>query len=390
MLGAGAVARGLAPTAGLVSARPPLSQLPLAELGELVFGGHDVRPGTPREAAGGLAQAGVIPAHLVEATGEELDAYAERIRPGVAFGAGSTVLALESEDARVRRESGPREALATLRADLREFREREELDRVVVVALASTEPAPSPADLVGLDDAPSLLERLDAGDARLPASLLYALAAFQEGCAYVNFTPSLGATCGGMLELAEQLGVPHAGRDGKTGQTLVRTTLAPMFLARNLDVLSWAGFNILGNRDGEVLDEPAANEAKTVGKDKVLGGILGDNLGGSLTRIDYVPSLGDWKTAWDHVHFAGFLGTQMQLSLTWRGADSALAAPLVLDLVRVLDLALKQGLRGVQSGLACFFKTPLGSEEQSFPEQMQLLEAYAARLAEPVEAQAED
>jgi myo-inositol-1-phosphate synthase len=380
VLGAQAIALGLAPTTGLVTARSPLADLDLAPFDALVFGGHDVRPGTPLQAAGALARQGVIPSHLVPATKDALDAYESRIRPGVAFGAGATVLALEGEGARLRRESGPAAALEALRQDLAEFRSRESLDRVVVVGLASTEPCSS--QLPSLATADEVLARIEADDRNLPASLLYALAAFEEGCAYANFTPSEGASSPGMEALAQRHGVPHMGRDGKTGQTLVRTALAPMFVARNLDVLSWAGFNILGNRDGEVLEEPAANEAKTKGKDRVLSQILGQNLT-SLTRIDYVPSLGDWKTAWDHVHFAGFLGTRMQLELTWRGADSALAAPLVLDLARLLELALRRGRAGAQVGLASFFKSPLGVEEQSFPAQVALLDAYADELRVP-------
>lgn len=378
VLGARAIAGGLAPTTGLVTARPPCDALDLAGVDELVFGGHDVRAGDPLSSAQQLAQAGVVPAALVDALGDELSAFGDRIRPGVAFGAGEVVQKLETSDARKRREGGAKAAVDALREDLRAFQSEHSLERVVVVALASTEPAGEvPA---ALSTADGVLASLDAGDP-LPASALYALAAILEGCPYVNFTPSLGATPAGLQELAVREGVPHMGCDGKTGQTLLRTALAPMFLARNLNVLSWAGFNILGNRDGQVLDEPAANAAKTEGKDQVLPSILGDQLGTSLTRIDYVPSLGDWKTAWDHIHFEGFLGTKMQLELTWRGADSALAAPLVLDLVRLLDLAARQGRTGLQTGLACFFKTPLGVEEQSFPAQMQLLVEYAAELS---------
>ncbi|MGE0710202.1 MAG: inositol-3-phosphate synthase [Planctomycetota bacterium] len=382
VLGAAALARGLAPTTGLVTARPPLADLDLCPLDELVFGGHDVRPGAPLEGARALAAAGVVPAALVEACADALAEYAQRIAPGVAFGAGATVLALEGVPARARREAGPRAALAALRADLAAFAREQELDRLVVVALASTEPR-GPA-LPELETAEGVLGLIEDDDPRLPASVLYALAAFQEGAAYVNFTPSEGASSRGCRELARRLGVPHMGRDGKTGQTLVRTALAPMFLARNLDVLSWAGFNILGNRDGEVLDEPGANAAKMAGKDQVLGAILGERLGTSLTRIDYVPSLGDWKTAWDHVHFQGFLGARMQLELTWRGADSALAAPLVLDLARLLELALRRGRSGVQTGLASFFKAPLEVEEQALFAQLALLEAYAAELKQPL------
>ena len=384
VLGAGAVARGLAPTTGLVTARPPCDRLDLVPPGQLVFGGHDVREGTPLEAARALAAAGVVPAGLVEPLRDHLEAYGARIRPGVTFGSGGMVREQESGPARQRRESGPRAALEAIRADLRAFRAAERLARVVVVGVASTEPRPEPLpELASEEGLSALLER---GDARLPASALYAIAAAEEGCAWVNFTPSTGSSPLGVQALFQHRGLPHMGQDGKTGQTLVRTVLAPMFLARNLDVLSWAGFNILGNRDGAVLDEPAANAAKTTGKDQVLGAILGERLGSSLTRIDYVPSLGDWKTAWDHVHFAGFLGTQMKLELSWHGCDSALAAPLLLDLARLMELALRRGRSGLQPGLAAFFKTPLGTPVQSFPEQMAMLEAWVEELRAPVRA----
>jgi myo-inositol-1-phosphate synthase len=153
----------------------------------------------------------------------------------------------------------------------------------------------------------------------------------------------------------------------------VRSVLAPLFLARNLEVLSWSGWNVLGNRDGEILRDPGANAQKTRSKDSVLRAILGESLKESLTRIDYVRSLGDWKTSWDLVHFRGFLGAEMSLELTWRGADSALAAPLVIDLARLLDLALRRGRRGVVRELACFFKEPIGVSEHALAKQVEWL-----------------
>jgi myo-inositol-1-phosphate synthase len=383
--GAAAIADGLAPPTGLVTAREPLSFLELAGVDELVFGGCDVRQGDPLETARHLARGGVLPAQLVEAVASQLKAFGRRIRTGVAYGAGQVIALQQSDDAKARGAGGPAAAVAAIRADLRAFRSQEDLDRVVVVALASTEPA---AELPPeTSSAEGVLGLIAADDARLPASLLYAVAAIEEGCAYVNFTPSVGSSSTGVTELALERGVPHMGKDGKTGETLLRTTLAPMFRDRNFNVLSWSGFNVLGNRDGEVLDEPAANAAKTQGKDTVLGAILGEQLGTSLTRIDYVPSLADWKTAWDLVHFEGFLGTKMQLEFTWRGADSALAAPLILDLVRLIELAQRRGRRGLQTGLACFFKTPQGVTEQSFPAQMELLERLAAELRQPEHAE---
>lgn len=378
VVGARAIARGLAPRTALVSETAPCEGLELAPFEALVFGGHDVREGTPQEAAARLAAEGVIPYALPAALAADLADYAARIRPGCALGGGRVVQGHESSAAREVSERGPAAVLEQLRADLSAFRREHQLERVVVVAVASTEPQLEPppawATRAGIEAA------IAAADPALPASLLYAWAAIAEGCPYVNFTPSTGATPEGAQAFARERGVPVAGNDGKTGETLLRTTLAPMFRARNLDVRSWAGFNILGNRDGEVLDEPGANAAKTGGKDKVLGAILGPGLGSSLTRIDYVPSLRDWKTAWDHVHFAGFLGTQMTLQFTWQGADSALAAPLVLDLVRLLELAARRERSGAQSGLACFFKAPLGSDEHDFFAQSQAFAEFAASL----------
>jgi myo-inositol-1-phosphate synthase len=378
VLGAHAIAERLAPPTGLVTGRAPFTQAELIGLDRLVFGGHDIRSESPLTAAKTLAASGVIPHTLVEACTPALEAYGDRIRPGVTFGGGKVVARLEGPKSRERRESGPAKALEAIRSDLRAFRADNDLERVVVVALASTELKGETPD--ELETAAGVRKLVAADDPRIPASTLYALAAFEEGCAYVNFTPSLGANSAGLHALAEELGVPHMGCDGKTGETLLRTVLAPMFLARNFNVLSWSGFNILGNRDGEVLDEPAANAAKSEGKDSVLSKILGDSLGTSLTRIDYVPSLQDWKTAWDFIHFEGFLGARMHLEFTWKGADSALAAPLVLDLVRLMDRAAELGKTGLQTGLACFFKTPLGVEEYSFPKQMVMLEDYAASL----------
>ena len=139
-------------------------------------------------------------------------------------------------------------------------------------------------------------------------------------------------------DLAAQRGTCHAGHDGKTGETLLKSVLAPMFAARNLEVMSWVGHNIFGNLDGLVLDDPANKAAKIKGKDQLVRQILGYDPQ-TLVSIEYIRSLGDWKTAWDHIHFRGFLDTPMTLQFTWQGCDSLLAAPLVLDLVRFVELS---------------------------------------------------
>jgi myo-inositol-1-phosphate synthase len=149
-----------------------------------------------------------------------------------------------------------------------------------------------------------------------------------------------------------------------------------MFAARNLRVMSWVGHNIFGNLDGKVLDDPANKQAKVRSKDRLLHQILGYSPQ-TLVTIEYIESLGDWKTAWDHVHFQGFLGTPMVLQFTWQGCDSLLAAPLVLDLVRLTDLAARRGERGTLTFLASFFKSPLGVEQHDFIRQFQMLQAWA-------------
>ncbi len=262
-------------------------------------------------------------------------------------------------------------------ADLDEFRKTHALDTVIVIHLTSAEPAcVPPREFHYLESFLALLEA-DRRDL-FPASVLYALAAIESGCPYVNFTTCLGSAFPAMDELARKKGVPHMGRDGKTGETLMKTTLAPMFVARNLKVLSWEGYNMLGNRDGQVLDQPDANRAKTQDKDHCLREILQDDAAHSRVRIDYVPSLGDWKTAWDFIHFQGFLGTRMSLQFTWQGCDSALASPLVLDLIRFAEFAHRSNESGVMTHLGCFFKAPFMVPEHGFFRQNEVLLAYAA------------
>jgi myo-inositol-1-phosphate synthase len=169
--------------------------------------------------------------------------------------------------------------------------------------------------------------------------------------------------------------VPHAGKDGKTGETLIKSVLAPMFAARNLQVRSWIGHNILGGGDGRVLNDPANKASKVKSKDSALASILGYKPQ-SLVSIEYVESLDDWKTAWDHIHFEGFLGTRMALQFTWQGCDSVLAAPLVIDLARLMLMSQRRGESAVMSHLACFFKSPMGTDEYDFFRQWAMFENY--------------
>ncbi len=215
-----------------------------------------------------------------------------------------------------------------------------------------------------------------AGDSPLPPSAVYAAAAFTAGAAFIDFTPSTGARLPALEELAQRHGVPWGGSDGKTGETLVKSVLAPMFAARSLRVRSWAGTNLLGGGDGATLADPQAMESKARSKARGLEAMLGHPVDGPV-HIDNIADLGDWKTAWDHLTFSGFLGTRMSMQFTWQGCDSSLAAPLVIDLARLADLALRRDEVGPLPALGFFFKDPAGSDEHRLFEQQRVLTEWA-------------
>jgi len=377
MAGARAIARGATDTTGLVTAREPCTRLDLPPVEEFVFGGHDIREQSVVETAERLSESGVPDDRTLAAVREDLAEIDARVRRGTAVNCGRALDLADGdtlEDAHT-----TREVVEQVREDVASFRRDEDLDRVVVVNLASSEP--SVTDPERYDTVESVEAALDGDDPDLPASSLYAYAAIVDGHPYVNFTPSTGASLGGLRELARERGVPHAGRDGKTGETLVKSALAPMFAARNLRVLTWEGHNILGNADGAVLEDDANKAGKLATKGGVLDSIL-DGPTHNRVRIDYTPSLGDWKTAWDFVHFEGFLDTRMKLQFTWEGCDSALAAPLVLDLVRLVAYADERGEGGLQPQTASFFKQPLGVDEHDLSRQFDLLVDYVERHVE--------
>jgi myo-inositol-1-phosphate synthase len=266
-----------------------------------------------------------------------------------------------------------------LQTDIRNFARNKQLDQVVVINLASTEPqASSEAERLTGDDLTQALERSEANT--LPTSSWVAYAAIDAGFPYVNFTASAGADLSVLAQLAQHRRVPIAGSDGKTGETLVRTILAPMFYQRNLRVLSWVGNNLLGNRDGKVLSEPRNRESKLRAKEEALTKLLGYSPQ-TLTSIDHVDSFDDWKTAWDHVHFQGFLGVQMAMQFTWQGCDSALAAPLVIDLARLLLAAQRNGRVGAVEELSVFFKRPTGNAPHDLAGQFERLKSFANSLS---------
>ncbi|MEU3438848.1 inositol-3-phosphate synthase [Streptomyces griseoincarnatus] len=349
--GCAAVAAGLHPPTGMVTETPDFAASGLPPLASLVFGGHDTVDCPLPKRAEHLAEGGVLPHGLPAAVHAELLAADREIRPG-----GPTLRDSDTGPART-----DDDWIDVFAADIRDFTDRHHLAGTVVVNVASTEPAPA------------------AG--ALPPSSLYAAAALRAGCGYVNFTPSTGLHHPALARLAAEAGVPYAGRDGKTGQTLLRSVLGPMFQQRALAVRAWSGTNLLGGGDGAALADPAAAAAKNAGKERVLADTLGAAPEGEV-HIDDVPALGDWKTAWDHIAFDGFLGSRMILQTIWQGCDSALAAPLVLDLVRLLLRAGQQGITGPLGELGFYFKDPVGDGPASLGEQYTELKRFAARLSD--------
>jgi myo-inositol-1-phosphate synthase len=344
-VGALALKSRLTDTTGCVTELPPLRSPALPAWTDLVIGGHDIVCTPVLKKAEALAAAGVLPGRLVAALIDELTAHEENLRP---------LPALSSQE----------ETAAAIGADLTDFRTRHELDVVVVVNVSTTEP---------------IFSNTAAALGDLPPSSLAAWAAFSAGCPFVDFTPSTGARLPALDAFARAQGVVYAGNDGKTGETLVKSVLAPMFAMRNLKVRSWSGLNLLGGGDGANLADPAANAAKVASKQRVLGDALGYEPSGT-SRIDYVEEIGDFKTAWDLVSFAGFLGVRMRMEFSWHGCDSALAAPLVLDLARLTSAAHRAGRQGPLTELAFFFKDPIGDVPHGLSEQWELLRTFVAGL----------
>lgn len=370
-LGLVALARKLTPPIGLVTTEPRYSTHDFDDPKAFVVGGHDIRQSSLTRSVAELhARSNVFDERFLTECGPQLDSWSKNIRPGVVYRPSAIIAAL-ADRPDVRDAATPRDAIEQIQSDLRQFRAEHSLDQLVVLNMASTEPP------YELEKEHQTLKGLDTALDRdiLPTSSLYAFAAIDAGFPYVNVTPSLGASFPAAEELATQRGVPLAGQDLKTGETLLKSVIAPMFAKRNLRVLSWVGHNILGNRDGLVLNDPHNKASKLKSKDALLAELLGYRPQ-SHVSIEYIESLDDWKTAWDHIHFEGFLGTKMTLQFTWQGCDSVLAAPLVIDLARLVLLAQRRGERGTVTALAPFFKSPVGVTEHDFMRQFEMLDEY--------------
>jgi myo-inositol-1-phosphate synthase len=337
--------------------RSPLIKdfVPLASLNDIVFGGWDIFEEDSYEAA---KTAGVLEPALLDQIKPELQA----IKPWPAVFDRQYVKRLDGPN--VKKGKNKRDLAEQLRDDIQRFKEQHQLDRLVMVWCGSTEVYLTESEA---HSSVAAFERaLEANDVSIPSSMIYAYAAIKEGIPYANAAPNLSADVPALLELADKAGSPVAGKDLKTGQTLIKTIVAPGLKSRLLGVEGWYSTNILGNRDGEVLDDPESFKTKEESKKSVLDYILQPNLYPDLyeklchvVRINYYPPRGDNKEGWDNIDIFGWLGYPMQLKINFLCRDSILAAPIVLDVALFLDLAKRSGMDGIQEWLSFYFKSPM-------------------------------
>jgi len=329
--------------------------VPLASLDDVVFAGWDLFEDNAYESA---KTAGVLEKELLDQIRPEL----ESIRPLPAVFDQKYVKRLHGPN--VKKGKSKKDLAEQVRADIQTFKKQNNLGRLVMVWCGSTEvymtEAPAHQSIGAFEKA------LEGNDDAIPSSMIYAYAAIKEGIPYANAAPNLSADIPALIQLAQQTGSPLAGKDLKTGQTLIKTIIAPGLKSRLIGVEGWYSTNILGNRDGEVLDDPESFKTKEESKKSVLDYIFQPNLYPDLyeklchvVRINYYPPRGDNKEGWDNIDIFGWLGYKMQLKINFLCRDSILAAPIVLDSALFLDLAKRAGMSGIQEWLSFYYKSPM-------------------------------
>jgi myo-inositol-1-phosphate synthase len=345
--------RGIVPRLGMLTeAGNPApgelitQHLKFRALEDVVFGGWDLQFSDVYAAA---KHHKVLPDAQLDQIKDKLSA----MKPWPAVFSGEYAANIKGEN--VVKVKNYREELATIEKHITDFKKANDCDTVVMVNLASTERY---QELTDAHKSLAAFEKgIDANDSSISPAMRYFYVANKLGVPYVNFAPSL-TNIPALQEQANELKNPYAGMDGKTGQTLLKTALASMFRARNLKVVGWYSVNFLGNNDGLVLDNPASNKTKVMSKAAVLDSILGYRVENHQVHIHYYKPRGDAKEAWDNIDLGGFCGVPMQMKINFLCQDSILAAPLVLDLVRIIEVAKAKGEKGIQRQLSIYFKSP--------------------------------
>lgn len=354
---------GLCPSTALLTETELFKGLDLAKIGDIQFGGHDIRNGNLYQSAYlNMLENKTYDEKFLACIRQDLEAIP--VKKGCKINCGESIGKLSND---LEKNNSLRAAEEKITRDILEFKGN---DDCVVVNLASTEP---PFEITQEHKSIDALEKaIDNNSTSVTAGVLYAYSALKNNIPFVNFTPSISNDIPALRELAKIKNVPHYGKDGKTGETLIKTALAPMFKYRALNIDGWFGCNILGNMDGKILNDPKNKESKLKTKGEVLQKCLGYAPYSKVT-IDYYPPLGDHKVAWDFINFSGFMGHKMSMQFTWEGCDSILAAPLVLDLVRILNFAQKKNIGGLIDPLSIYFKHPIGTDIANLNSQYEIL-----------------
>ncbi len=370
--------KGLTPRFGMVTEKgeaniaEALTQwLDFAPLEGMVFGGWDPRFDNAYEAA---LHHKVLPTDALRPVREKMETT--KAWPAIFAKNGKT------PEGNVAIVKNIREEIAAIQKNITDFKKQHGVDDVVMVNLLSTEPYLEEADIH--KSLAAFEKALDSDDRRINVSMRYFYAANALGVPYCNFTPSL-TNVPALVEHAEKNNNPFCGMDGKTGQTLIKTALASVFRARRLHIEGWYSTNILGNNDGFVLADPESNKTKVMSKQSVLDSIVGYKVENHQVHIHYYKPRGDSKEAWDNIDLVGFAGVPMQMKVDFLCQDSALAAPLVVDLVRLLQIAKENGEKGIQRQMSMFFKSPYASPGETpvhdFFKQEKLLVDWAQHIA---------
>jgi myo-inositol-1-phosphate synthase len=327
----------------------------LASYDSIKFSGWDLH-------AADLADAAATHDVLTVKQFQAAAAVLREIKPLPGIGNQDFCVNIEEQNAALK--NGHRAAVEIVSQNIREFRRRKGCERAVIINLASTEKLVDKSSDV-FATLSNFEKALDDNSTEIAPAMIYAYAAISEGAPYANFTPSVAADIPALVELAEQTQTPIAGKDGKTGQTMIKTALAPAFKTRALKVAGWYSTNLLGNRDGLALSDPESLKSKIATKSSVLDDILGYKVEDHIVDIRFYRPRGDDKEAWDNIDVVGFLGQPMQLKINFLCKDSILAAPLVIEIARLLDLAKRRGEAGVQEALSMFFKLPQVADEKA-------------------------
>ena len=353
---------------GMITSNPFFDKLDLIDQEEIVLGGWDIIRENAYESA---IRNNVHEKKIIEEIREPLS----KITPWPAI---KSSLDIDDKPSKgqVINELHPRKLIDSIKKDINNFRENNKVDQVIVLNLSSTEKyrelSPDYGSIDGIMD----LVDHPKNNTLISSGFMYVIAAIESGCGFIDFTPNLTLTSKGICDLAEKFKVPIAGKDGNTGQTLMKTVIAQMLKLRNLKLEGWYSTNILGNKDGEVLSREEHKKTKMIDKLGVLEPILGYSDFTHIVNIEYYPPRGDNKEAWDNIDFLGWFNRPMQMKISWLGRDSILAAPLIIDLCRLMDFSFNNSLFGIQSQLSLFFKHPIEPCAFDFFSQYEYLKAF--------------